>query len=225
MVWVNQDDAICPGDIMFAWPRYALMPVVVYCLTIVSASIDAFSTNAVQKSTWPQTVATVVRAEDIGQVVAEFRGTQKTFSEFYGTLQYVVDGETYTWRGRARDIGVTAIKPGDEIKLYVNPKNPREISTLVMLGAATGSIILAAAVAFLAFYAWFFWLRGFLRRPPPDDLEGDSERSFADPAPEQVPIRTEQPRLTPGDQRPAATYKRSAGKPFGQGRVATFGKR
>ena len=62
------------------------------------------------------------------------------------------------------------MNPGDQINIYYNPKNPREISTLVLLGASTGSIIMAVALAFLVFYFWFFWLRGFLRRSGPDDF-------------------------------------------------------
>jgi hypothetical protein len=210
---------------MFTWLRYGLAPVVYYCLIIVTASIDAFSTNSVQKSTWTQTVATVLRAEDIGETFAEFRRTQKTFSEFYGTLQYAVDGVTYTWQGRARDIGVHDMKLGEEIKLYVNPKNPREISTLIMHGAATGSIIIAAAVTFLVFYAWFFWLRGFLRRSPPDDFDGDAVGPSADRVPERFSSQIEQPRFTSGDPRPAVISNRPTGKSFGRARAATFGKR
>lgn len=67
-------------------------------------------------------------------------------------------------------MGVTVMKPGDQIKVYYNPQNPLEISTLVLLGASTGSVIMAVALAFLAFYFWFFWLRGLLRRSGPDDF-------------------------------------------------------
>src|ERR1700681_3994490 len=148
---------------MFTLFRYGLIPVVFFCVVVVAASFDAFSTNAVQKSTWPQTVVTVMQSRDFGQTLAEFRGTQNTFPDPHGTVKYVIDGQTYTWQGRGRDIGVTVMNPGDKIKIYYNPKNPQEIGTLVLLGAATGSIILAVALAFLAFYVWFFWLRGFLR--------------------------------------------------------------
>ena len=149
---------------MFPLLRYGLLPVVLFCAIVVSATIDAFVTAAHRKSTWPQTVATVTRAEDPGDLAARFQGGPKNFSEPYGTLHYVVNGETRTWKGRARDIGVTAMKSGDTIKVYYNPKDPREISTLVLLGAATGSIIFAVALAFLAFYVWVFWLRALLRR-------------------------------------------------------------
>ena len=68
-------------------------------------------------------------------------------------------------------------------------------------------MILAAALAFLAFYVWFFWLRGFFgRSAPPDDFDGDMAMSFAD-----------------GAKRTAVT-DRSTGKSPGQGR-GTFGKR
>src|SRR5712671_5549299 len=157
---------------MFTLFRYGLIPIVIYCVVVIAAGIDVYSTNVVQKSTWPQTVVTVMQSQDFGQAVAEFRGTQNTFPDPRGTVKYVIDGETYTWQGRGRDIGVTVMNPGDQINIYYNPKNPREITTLVLLGASTGNIILAVALAFLAFYVWFFWLRGFLRRSGPDDFNG-----------------------------------------------------
>ena len=176
---------------MFTLFRYGLLPVVLYCVIVVAAGINAFSTNAVRKSTWPQTVVTVMASRDFGKALAELRGTQNTFPDPHGTLTYVIDGATYTWQGRGRDIGVTAMNPGDRINIYYNPKNPREISTLVLLGASTGSIILGVALAFLAFYLWFFWLRGFLRRSGPDDFDGDVVESFAERVPERLPGRIE----------------------------------
>jgi hypothetical protein len=210
---------------MFTLFRYGLIPIVIYCVVVIAAGIDVYSTNVVQKSTWPQTVVTVMQSQDFGQAVAEFRGTQNTFPDPRGTVKYVIDGETYTWQGRGRDIGVTVMNPGDQINIYYNPKNPREISTLVLLGASTGNIILAVALAFLAFYVWFFWLRGFLRRSGPDDFNGDMAGSFADRVPERLSSQMELSRSTLGDQRPTATNSRLAGKSFGRGRGATFGKR
>jgi len=191
---------------MFTLFRYGLLPVVLYCIVVIAAGFDAILTNTIQKSTWPQTVVTVTQSQDFGQALAEFRGTQNTFPDPRGTLQYVIDGKTYAWQGRGREIGVTVMNPGDEIKVYYNPQNPQEISTLVLLGASTGSIILAVAFAFLAFYVWFFWLRGFLRRSRPDDFDGDVAGSF-------------------GDKHPAAIIKGPMEKSFDQGRRATFGKR
>src|SRR5256885_1040658 len=78
-----------------------------------------------------------------------------TFPDPRGTGIYVIDGKSHAWQGRGREIGVTVMKPGDQIKVYYNPQNPQEISTLVLLGASTGSIIMAVAFAFLAFYFWF----------------------------------------------------------------------
>jgi hypothetical protein len=151
----------------FTWFRYGLLPVVLYCLIVIAAGIDAMATNAMQSSTWRPTVATVVESQDWGAALAEFRGTENTFPDPRGTLQYFIDGQSYTWKGRGRDIGLTAMTPGDKISLYYNPANPNEISTLVLLGASTGAILMAAALAFLVFYVWFFWLRGFLRRSGP----------------------------------------------------------
>src|SRR5262245_1036925 len=95
-----------PGAAMFTLFRYGLIPVVGFCVVILAASIDVYSTNASQQSTWPQTVATVVQSQDLGDVAAKFRGTPNTFPDPRGTLTYVVDGKTYTWQGRGRDIGV-----------------------------------------------------------------------------------------------------------------------
>jgi hypothetical protein len=202
--------------LVFTLFRYGLMPVVVFCLTIVAASIDVYSTTAIQKSIWPQTVVTVVQSQDFGDVAAKFRGTPNTFPDPRGSVTYVIDGKTYTWQGRGRDIGVTVMNPGDRISVYYNPKNPLEISTLVLLGAFTGNIILTVALAFIAFYVWFFWLRGFLRRPGPGDFDGDAAPSFAGGVPE---------RLAVADKQPAPASKRPMGQSFGQGSRATFGKR
>ena len=155
---------------MFTLFRYGLLPVVLYCVVVITAGVDAILTNTVRKSTWPQTVVTVMQSQDFGQALTELRGTPNTFPDPRGTLRYVIDGKTYNWQGRGREMGVTVMKPGDQIKVYYNPQNPLEISTLVLLGASTGSIIMAVALAFLVFYFWFFWLRGFLRRSDPDDF-------------------------------------------------------
>jgi len=155
---------------MFTLFRYGLLPVVLYCVVVLTAGVDAILTNTVRKSTWPQTVVTVMQSQDFGQALTELRGTPNTFPDPRGTLRYVIDGKTYHWQGRGREMGVTVMKPGDQIKVYYNPQNPLEISTLVLLGASTGSIIMAVALAFLVFYFWFFWLRGFLRRSGPDDF-------------------------------------------------------
>jgi len=192
---------------MFTLFRYGLAPVVLYCVIVVTAGIDAFLTNAVRKSTWPQTAVTVVQSQDFGDVAAAFRGTPNTFPDPRGTLKYVIDGKSYDWRGRGREIGVTVMKPGDQITVYYNPRDPREISTLVLLGASTGSIIMGVALAFLVIYFWFFWLRGFLRRSGPDDFHGDV--AVADHVQEQ----------------PNTIIKRPMEKSFDQRLGATFGKR
>jgi Protein of unknown function (DUF3592) len=194
---------------MFTLFRYGLVPVVLYCVIVVTAGIDVFLTNTVRKSTWPQTVVTVVQSQDFGDAAAAFRGTPNTFPDPRGSVRYVIDGQTHTWQGRGRDIGVTVMKPGDQIKVYYNPQDPREISTLVLLGASTGSIIMAVAFVFLAFYFWFFWLRGFLRRSGPDDFDGDVAAPFADH----------------GQEHANAIIKRPTGKSFDQRLGATFGKR
>jgi hypothetical protein len=183
---------------MFPLFRYGLLPVVVYCVVVLTAGVDAILTNAVRKATWPQTVVTVMRSQDLGDVAAAFRGTPNTFPDPRGTLTYVIDGKSRTWQGRGREIGVTVMKPGDQIKVYYNPQNPQEISTLALLGASTGSIIMAVAFAFLAFYFWFFWLRGFLRRSGSDDFGGEVVGSFADHVQERLPGQMEQPRATFG---------------------------
>jgi hypothetical protein len=168
---------------MFTLFRYGLVPVVLFCVVVIAAGVDTFTTNTVQRATWPQTVATVLVAQDFGQTAAEFRGTPNNFPDPRGKVQYVVNGETFIWQGRGRDMGVTVMNPGDKINVYYNPANPRQINTLVLLGASTGSFILAAALAFLAFYVWFFWLRGFFRRSGPGDFSGAVAAPFADRVP------------------------------------------
>jgi len=208
---------------MFTLFRYGLLPVVLYCTIVIAAGVDAYSTNAVRKSAWPQTVATVLQSQDPGQVLAELQGTKNTFPDPRGTLSYVIDGKAYTWQGRGRDIGVTAMNPGDRIKLYYNPQNPEEISTLVLLGAFTGNIILTVAFAFLVFYVWFFWLRGFLGRSGPDDFDGAG--SFADQGQGPRQGQTERPSTGLEGRHAAAIIKSPMARSFEKRGGATFGKR
>src|SRR5215813_4887166 len=107
---------------MFTLFRYGLLPVVLYCIVVTTASFDALLTNTVRKSAWPQTVATVMQSQDPGRMLAELRGTPQPFSDPRGTLKYVVDGKTHTWQGRGRDIGVTVMNPGVKIKVHYNPQ-------------------------------------------------------------------------------------------------------
>jgi Protein of unknown function (DUF3592) len=190
---------------MFTLFRYGLTPVVLYCVVVITAGTDAFLTNTVRKATWPQTVITVVQSQDLGDMAAAFRGTPNTFPDPRGRVTYVIDGKNYDWQGRGRAIGVTAMKPGDQIKVYYNPRNPQEISTLALLGASTGSIIMAVAFAFLAFYFWFFWLRGFLRRSGPGDFDDMAESR--------------------ADEHSGAILREPMEKSFDRGPRATFGKR
>jgi hypothetical protein len=157
---------------MFTLVRYSLLPIALFCVIVIGAGIDVFSTKAVREFTWLQTTASVKESRDFGDVAAAFRGTPNNFPDPRGTLTYVIDGTTHTWQGRGRDIGLTVMRPGTKIQIRYNPVNHREINTLVLLGATEGSVMLAAALAFLGFYAWFFWLRGFLRRSGRDDFEG-----------------------------------------------------
>src|SRR5258708_392363 len=189
---------------MFTLFRYGLLPVVLYCTVVITAGVDAFLTNTVRKSTWPQTVVSVAQSQDFGDVAAAFRGTPNTFPDPRGTVRYVIDGQTHTWQGRGRDIGVTVMKPGDQIRVYYNPHDPREISTLVLLGASTGSIIMAVALAFLAFYFWFFWLRGFLRRSGPGGFDGDLSGFVADHVQERLSGQIERSPSGFGDKHPVA---------------------
>ena len=103
------------------------------------------------------------------------------------------------------------MNPGDKIKVFYNPENPLEINTLVLLGAFTGNIILAAAIAFLAFYVWFFWLRGFLGRSvPPDESDGDLAGGRAST---HFPDQIERPRFAVGDERASVIGSKPAGNP------------
>jgi hypothetical protein len=199
------------GDAMFTIFRYGLIPVVLFCVVVVAGGVDTVWTNSVQKATWPQTIVTVTKSQDAGQALAELRGTQNPFPDPYGTVSYVIGGKSYSWQGRGREIGVTVMNPGDQIKIYYNPANPQELNTLVLLGKFTASIILAVSLAIIVLYVWFFWLRGFLRRPAPHDFDGDVPGSRAS-------------RSTSGDPHPPGINARPAGTSFGQAPV-TFGKR
>jgi len=80
---------------MFLVLRFALIPVVLFCLTIVSATLGVLSTNADQKANWRPTVATVTDSQDFGDVAAKFRGTPNTFPDPHGGLVWEVDGITH----------------------------------------------------------------------------------------------------------------------------------
>jgi Protein of unknown function (DUF3592) len=210
---------------MFTLFRYGLIPAVFFCVVVVVSGVHIVSTNIKQKSTWPQTTVTVLQAQDAGQALAELRGTQNVFPDPFGTGRYVAGGKTYSWQGRGRDIGVTVMNPGDTIKLHYNPDNPQEINTLALPGLGTGSLIVATALAFLVFYVWFFWLRGFLRRPGSRDFHADAPGSFVERASERISSQIERSRSTSADQHPVAIDDRPAAKSFGQSRAVTFGKR
>jgi hypothetical protein len=64
---------------MFTLFRYGLIPVVLFCIVIITGGVHTVSTNSLRKSTWPQTVVTVVQSQDFNQALAEFRGTQNAF--------------------------------------------------------------------------------------------------------------------------------------------------
>jgi len=136
--------------------RYGLLPIALFCVIVIAAGVHTVVENSIQKSTWPQTVVAVVQSQEFGK---------NSFPDPHGTVRYVVGGKTYSWQGRGREIGLTVMNPGDQIKLRYNPANPQQINTLVLTGKVTGSIILAVTLAFLGLYVWFFWLRGLLRRP------------------------------------------------------------
>jgi hypothetical protein len=187
---------------MFTIFRYGLLPVVLFCGVIVAASIDTFATNAAQDSSWGNTTATVIESKDFGDTYAKFSGKPNTFPDPQGTLRYVVAGKTYTWSGRGRDIGLIIMARGDKIPLRYNPENPQEIGTLVLLGAGTGSIILSVALAFLAFYFWFFWLRGFFGRSGPGDSDGDA----VDPGLERFERQVERSHFVPAAEPNRPTF-------------------
>jgi hypothetical protein len=144
---------------MFLLFRFGLIPVVLFCLTILAATVDTLVTNLDQQATWRRTVATVTDARDPGDLAAQVRGTPNTFPDPHGGLVYVAEGTELRWRGRGREIGVTEMKPGAHIEIFYDPQDPHRIGTLVLLGRTTGFTLAAAASAFLAAYVWFFWLR------------------------------------------------------------------
>ncbi len=90
---------------MFTLFRYGLVPIAGYCLMVIVFSIHIVWANGVQKRTWPETCRHRRGIERLRQCPS---AGQNTFPDPHGIVRYVVDGKTYTWRGRARDIGLTA---------------------------------------------------------------------------------------------------------------------
>src|SRR5262249_58829076 len=106
------------GDALFTFFGSGLAPVVLYCVIVITAGIDAFLTNAIRKSTWPQTAVTVVQSQDFGDVAAAFRGTPNTFPDPRGTLKYVIDGKSYDWRGRGGERGGALLKTRGQMTAF-----------------------------------------------------------------------------------------------------------
>lgn len=174
---------------MFNLFRYGLLWIVVFCGVIVAASLDAYSENIYRRMTWPTVTATVVKAQDFGRIAEEMGQTPGKYPNAQGTVRYVVGGETYEWSGRNRDLGVVAMTPGQQIKLYYNPADPHEANTLVLLGLGVGLVLFAGSLAFLTSYVWYFWLR---RRTPPQTYAfevGDLAGPAPPPRPGPVEFR------------------------------------
>lgn len=148
---------------MVRFLRFALIPVVLFCLTVMAATFDAIGTNLYQKATWLPLTATVVDAQEFGD---PFGDRAADFPDPYGEISYRVGGKTYRWEGRARDIGLISLPVGETVDIFYDPADPNQIGSLVMLGISVGAMIFGAAVTFLVFYVWFFWLRGRGGRPP-----------------------------------------------------------
>ena len=166
---------------MFKLLRFGMLPVVLFCVVVIVATLDALAENTARKSSWIAATGTVTASQDFGDFAAAFQHRKNDFPDPQGAITYVVDGKAYTWSGRGRDIGLTVLPQGGKVDFYYDPKNPAAISTLVMLGATTGYKIAAAALAFLLFYAWLFWLRGMSRRP--DDFDDAPMASSPSPSP------------------------------------------
>lgn len=99
---------------MVRFLRFALIPVVLFCLTILAAAFDSISTNLQQKATWLPVMATVVDAQEFGELGATLSGRAADFPDPYGEISYTVGGETYQWQGRARDIGFVSLPVGGD---------------------------------------------------------------------------------------------------------------
>lgn len=190
---------------MVRFLRFALIPVVLFCLTILAAAFDSISTNLQQKATWLPVMATVVDAQEFGELGATLSGRAADFPDPYGEISYTVGGETYQWQGRARDIGFVSLPVGGTVSIFYDPADPNQINSLVLLGASVGLMICGSAAAFMAFYVWFFWLRGRGGRPP------DTPSILADPpTPRAEPTRPPTQVASPRAARPVRTFGKRA---------------
>jgi hypothetical protein len=145
---------------MFKFCRLALIPFVLFALTLFAMGVHATVTTMYHRSAWPETVATILETQ-----MATLPNGKR---ELAVAVSYIVDGKASHWEGLGKDIGLYEGEPGDLVSLHYDPSDPTQLDTAMMKGWRGALLMLAITGGIVIAYLWFFWLRGGRRRGPPD---------------------------------------------------------
>lgn len=162
---------------MFVLARYLLMPFALIAAILFLMASHIIGTVLHHQATWQRTLATVTDVSPYSEMQANGLKTDGIDV----ALAYVVNDVPMTWSGKGKDIGLYKADKGDRIEFYYDPSDPSNLDTVAMKGWHGGLLLLAVTGGFVAFYAWFFWLRGRTAPPAPPMMPSASRVSGAGP--------------------------------------------
>jgi hypothetical protein len=145
----------------FVLMRFLLMPIALIAAALFAMGLHIIGTSLHHQAAWHQTIATVTDVDPYTEMRENGLATQG----INVAVTYVANDAPMTWSGKGKDIGLYKAAKGDRIEFYYDPADPSKLDTAAMKGWRGGLLILAVTGGFVAFYVWFFWLRG--RRAPP----------------------------------------------------------
>ncbi|MER8883845.1 DUF3592 domain-containing protein [Mesorhizobium sp. M0074] len=144
----------------FVFMRFLLMPFALIAVALFAMGLHVIGTTLHHKAAWHQTVATVTDVDPY----TETQENGLTTDGIDVAVTYVVNDAPMTWSGKGKIIGLYSASMGDKVELYYDPADPSNLDTAAMKGWRGGLLLLVVTGGFIAFYVWFFWLRG--RNPP-----------------------------------------------------------
>ena len=145
----------------FVLMRFLLMPIALIAAALFAMGLHIIGTSLHHQAAWHQTIATVTDVDPYTEMGENGLATQG----INVVVTYVANDAPMTWSGKGKDIGLYKAAKGDRIEFYYDPADPSKLDTAAMKGWRGGLLILAVTGGFVAFYVWFFWLRG--RNAPP----------------------------------------------------------
>lgn len=146
---------------VFVLARYLLMPFALIAVILFLMASHIIATSLHHQAAWQRTVATVTDVSPYSEMQANGLKTDGIDV----ALAYVANDAPTTWSGKGKDVGLYTAAKGDRIEFYYDPADPSNLDTAAMKGWRGGLLLLAVTGGFVAFYVWFFWLRG--RNAPP----------------------------------------------------------